>query len=73
MNKLKNFLQRKVDVHQFYNENYPLRYKKKHMHYFFLHASIYNFHLFVYHLFYYIHNSAVQVHGGHSSVMIRFF
>ena len=35
MNKLKNFLQKKVYVHKFYNENYPLSYKK-HMHYFFL-------------------------------------
>ena len=34
MNKLKNFLQRKVYVHKFYNENYPFS-NKKHMHYFF--------------------------------------
>ena len=28
MNKLKNFLQKKVYVQKFYNENYPLSYKK---------------------------------------------
>ena len=28
MNKLKNFLQKKVYVPKFYNENYPLSYKK---------------------------------------------
>ena len=35
MNKVKNFLQKKVYVLKFYYENYPLNYKKKHMHYFF--------------------------------------
>ena len=34
MDKLKNFLQKKVYVHKFYNENYSFSYKK-HMHHFF--------------------------------------
>ena len=36
MNKLKNCLQKKVYVHKFYNENYPLSYKKTYALFFFI-------------------------------------
>ena len=34
VDKFKNFPQKKLYVHKFYNENYPFGYKKKHMHHF---------------------------------------
>ena len=36
MNKLKNILQKKVYVHKFYKENYPLSYKKTYGLFFFI-------------------------------------
>ena len=50
MNKLKNFLQKKVYVRKIYNQNYPFSYTK-HMHYFFIIEVSYDFkegdHLFI--------------------------
>ena len=45
MNKLKKFLQKKVYVHKFYNENYPLSYKKNVCIIFFLFEVSYDFKL----------------------------